>query len=157
MKADAKCNYRRPGIARAIACAIVGAAMLGGCGGGGSSAPAPAAPSGGGTPTPPPPPAPPPPVPTPTPSQFVTSSPYPLAGLQPYKFLVVAPGGPIPADQQPYEVWPFINGSGQAYFGLDVTANGPWGAWNTAQLKAITVAAVGESGWLLSTFTPVGP
>ena len=84
---------------------------------------------------------------------YVTSSPYPSAGPQPFKFLVTAPQGPIPPSLQPYEVWPFFDSNNQAYFALDVSATGPWGAWTPAQLQAMTVAAINQTGWIISTVT----
>ena len=85
----------------------------------------------------------------------MTSNAYASSGPQPYKFLVTALNGPIPATLQPYEVWPFFNASGEPYFGLDVSATGPWGAWTNAQLQGMTVAVVSQTGWIISTFAPV--
>jgi hypothetical protein len=87
----------------------------------------------------------------------ITSDPYSLTGPQPYVFMVTAPNGPIPAPLQPYEVPPLYDGGGHAYFSLEVDAGGPFGAWTLAQIQATTVAALDQTGWLISTFTPVLP
>jgi hypothetical protein len=133
--------------------------LLAGCGGG-NSASSPANTAGGpplssnapgSSPTPGPSSgAPPSPTPVPTGAHYVSSDPYQLTGAQPYKFLVIAPNGPIPASQQPYEVWPSVDINGELFFSLDVGATGPWGTWTNAQLAAMTVAALGSNGWLIS-------
>jgi hypothetical protein len=140
--------------AAAIGCAL----MLAACGGGGSASSSAASAgtgpssSSGGTPVPLPPPPSPAPSPTPPTSaaQYLASSSYPASGPQPYKFLVTAPGGPIPASLQPYEVWPSVDASGNLYFNLDVSTTGPWGGWTSAQLQIVTVAALDSNGWTIS-------
>jgi hypothetical protein len=90
-------------------------------------------------------------APPPPPSgQYISSGSYPATGPQPYKFLISAPNGPIPASQQPYEVWPVLDANNQPYFLLDVSATGPWGAWTSAQLQGISVVALDQTGWIVS-------
>jgi hypothetical protein len=89
-------------------------------------------------------------TPPPTGGTHLMSSSYPATGVQPYKFLVTAPNGPIPAAQQPYEVWPVFAANGNPYFSLDVSATGPFGAWTSAQLQGVGVVAVDPAGWVTS-------
>jgi hypothetical protein len=80
---------------------------------------------------------------------YVQSDSY-TSGILPYQFHVYSPNGPIPDQLQPYEVWPMIDGNGYPYFYMDVSANSIWGQWTNAQLSVASIAAVSNTGWIIS-------